>query len=46
MDKVRKIAALLNNIGRTCEDNDLEADDLPPSLFTIFCSCETYVINI
>jgi len=44
MDKVRKLAALVSNVGRTCENNRLEEDDLPHSLVTIFQSLVTCAI--
>lgn len=44
MDKVQKLAALVSNVGRTCEYNKLEGDDLPHSLVTIFQSLVTYAI--
>jgi hypothetical protein len=44
VDKVRKLAVLVNNVGRTCENNKLEKDDLPHNLVTIFQSLVTYAI--
>ena len=44
MDKVRKLAALVSNVGRTCENSRLEEDDLPHNLVTTFQSIVTYAI--
>ena len=44
MDNVQKLAALVSNVGRTCENHKLEEDDLPHNLVTIFQSLLTYAI--
>ena len=43
-DNVRKLAALVSHVGRTCENNNLAAVDLPHNLPTISQSLVTYVI--
>ena len=43
--KLRKVARLVNDVVTTCVNNNLEENDLPPSLHTIFQSLESYVIH-
>lgn len=44
MVKVQNLAALVSDVGRTCENDNLEEDDIPPNLLTIFQSLVTYAI--
>ena len=44
INKVRNLAALVSNVGRVCENNNLEEDDLPHNLLRIFQSLVTYAI--
>ena len=43
-DKLKKVASLVSNVGKACEDNNLEENDLPLDLRTIFQTLETYVL--
>ena len=43
-DKLKKVASLVSNIGKACNDNNLEENDLPLDLCTIFQTLETYVL--
>jgi hypothetical protein len=45
VDKLEKIAALLNNVGKWCNLHGLEERDLPPSLRGIFQALEMYVMH-
>ena len=44
-DKVRKVARLVSDVVATCKDKNLEEDDLPRSLRTIFQSLESYALH-
>jgi len=44
INKVQNLAALVSNVGRMCENNNLEEDDLPHNLLTIFQSLVTYAV--
>jgi hypothetical protein len=45
VDKLEKITALLNNLGKWCAVHGLEERDLPPSLRGIFQALGTYAIH-
>jgi len=40
-EKLRKVASLVSDVGTVCEDNDLEMDDIPDSLYALFQSLES-----
>ena len=44
-DKLEKVANLVRYVGTTCENNNLEENDLPRNLHAIFQSLETYVMH-
>jgi hypothetical protein len=45
MDKLERIAGLVNRVGAMCEEHNLEEKDVPPGLRAIFESLVTYVIH-
>ena len=45
MDKLGRVAGLVNNVGASCEKYGLEEKDLPRDLRSIFESLETYAIH-
>jgi hypothetical protein len=44
-EKLGKVASLVSDVGTACEDNNLEEDDLPPSLYTAFQTLESYAMH-
>ena len=45
VEKLGKIAGLLNNLGKWCALHGLDEKDLPPSLRGIFQALEKYAIH-
>ena len=45
MDKLERIAGLVNRVGAMCDEHNLEEQDIPPGLRAIFESLVTYVIH-
>ena len=43
MDKLERIAGLVDNVGTLCEEYNLEENDVPRGLRVIFESLESYV---
>ena len=45
MDRVERIAGLVNKVGTLCEEHDLEEKDVPRGLRVIFEPLVTYAIH-
>jgi len=45
MDKLERIAGLVDKVGTLCEEHDLEEKDIPRGLRAIFESLVTYVMH-
>jgi len=45
MDKLERIAGLVDKVGTLCEEHKLEEKDIPRSLRAIFESLVTYVMH-
>jgi hypothetical protein len=45
MDKLERIAGLVDKVGTLCEEHDLEEKDIPRGLRAIFKSLVTYVMH-
>jgi len=45
MDKVERIAGLVDKVGTLCEEHNLEEKDVPRGLRAIFESLSTYVMR-
>ena len=45
MDKLERIAGLVNKVGAMCEKHNLEEKDVPPGLRAIFESLVTYATH-
>jgi len=44
-DRLETVASLVSEVGTTCRNNNLEENDLPRSLHTVFQSIETYAMQ-